>query len=64
MLTGCIDIPAYDRLVANQIAAGVEGIIVGGTTGEGHIMDWDEHLLLIAHTVNTVGTKVQGESGA
>ena len=28
----------------------VEGLIVGGTTGEGHLLSWDEHLSLIAHT--------------
>ena len=28
----------------------VEGLIVGGTTGEGHLLSWDEHLNLIAHT--------------
>lgn len=29
---------------------GVEGLIVGGTTGEGQLMSWDEHVMLIAHT--------------
>jgi 4-hydroxy-tetrahydrodipicolinate synthase len=47
---GNIDIEAYDKLVEHQIANGVEGIIVGGTTGEGHLFSWDEHLCLIAHT--------------
>lgn len=32
---GDIDLATYDRLVAKQIDAGVDGIIVGGTTGEG-----------------------------
>jgi len=49
---GNIDLPTYDALVAQQIAAGVDGIIVGGTTGEGHLLSWEEHLMLIAHSVH------------
>lgn len=47
---GAIDLPAFDRHVEHQIANGVEGLIIGGTTGEGHLFSWDEHLSLIAHT--------------
>ena len=47
---GNIDIESYDWLIEQQIGAGVEGIIVGGTTGEGHLLDWEEHLMLIAHS--------------
>ncbi len=32
---GELDLPALDRLVESQIAAGVEGVLVLGTTGEG-----------------------------
>ncbi|CAK0737237.1 4-hydroxy-tetrahydrodipicolinate synthase 2, chloroplastic [Coccomyxa viridis] len=49
---GKIDLREYDRLVERQIEGGVEGVIVGGTTGEGQLMDWDEHVMLISHTVN------------
>ena len=52
---GRIDLFCYDCLVEQQIAAGVEGLIVGGTTGEGHLMSWDEHIMLIAHTANRCG---------
>ncbi len=55
---GKFDLPAYDRILENQIAAGVEGVIVGGTTGEGQLMSWDEHIMLIAHTVNKFGHRV------
>ena len=41
-----------------QIAAGVEGLIVGGTTGEGQLMSWDEHIMLIAHTANRFGSRI------
>jgi 4-hydroxy-tetrahydrodipicolinate synthase len=52
--------------VAKQLEAGVDGIIVGGTTGEGHLLSWEEHLMLIAHTVNRYGDKliVVGNTGS
>lgn len=50
--TGKFDLDAFDRLVEGQIANGVDGLIIGGTTGEGHLMSWDEHIMLIAHTAN------------
>lgn len=55
---GEIDLPTYDKLIAKQIAAGVDGIIVGGTTGEGHLLSWEEHLMLIAHSVHQYGEKL------
>lgn len=55
---GDIDLVTYDRLVAKQIAAGVDGIIVGGTTGEGHLLSWEEHLMLIAHSVHQYGKEL------
>ncbi|OKY27430.1 MULTISPECIES: 4-hydroxy-tetrahydrodipicolinate synthase [Thalassotalea] len=55
---GDIDLATYDRLVAKQIDAGVDGIIVGGTTGEGHLLSWEEHLMLIAHSVHQYGKEL------
>eukprot|EP00887_Chlorella_sp_A99_P004116 scaffold23.g4116.t1 len=52
---GKFDLESYDAMVQRQIDAGVGGLIIGGTTGEGHLMSWDEHIMLIAHTVNTFG---------
>jgi 4-hydroxy-tetrahydrodipicolinate synthase len=49
---GEVCLKSYDALIEQQIAAGVDGIIVGGTTGEGHLLSWEEHLMLIAHCVN------------
>lgn len=57
-LEGEIDLATYDMLVEQQIAGGVEGIIVGGTTGEGQLMNWEEHLMLIAHSANKFGDKL------
>jgi len=55
---GELDLTTYDALVAQQIAAGVDGIVVGGTTGEGHLLSWEEHLMLIAHSVHQYGNKI------
>ncbi|CAM4190081.1 4-hydroxy-tetrahydrodipicolinate synthase [Pseudoalteromonas byunsanensis] len=63
---GDIDLQTYDALVEAQIAAGVDGIIVGGTTGEGQLMNWEEHLMLIAHSVNKFSDKlvIVGNTGS
>ena len=52
---GDIDFDTYDQLVAQQVKADVDGIVVGGTTGEGHLLTWEEHLILIAHSVHKHG---------
>lgn len=63
---GRFDLEAYDDLVNMQIVNGAEGMIVGGTTGEGQLMSWDEHIMLIGHTVNCFGAsiKVIGNTGS
>ncbi|MCF6193394.1 MAG: 4-hydroxy-tetrahydrodipicolinate synthase [Kangiellaceae bacterium] len=63
---GRIDLPTFDKLVEKQIEFGVEGLIVGGTTGEGHLLDWEEHLMLIAHTASRFGDQllVVGNTGS
>jgi 4-hydroxy-tetrahydrodipicolinate synthase len=63
---GDVDLESYDRLVEAQIEHGVEGLIVCGTTGEGHLMDWEEHLMLIAHSVNKFGNQliIVGNTGS
>ncbi|KAE8727515.1 4-hydroxy-tetrahydrodipicolinate synthase 2 [Hibiscus syriacus] len=63
---GRFDLEAYDDLVNMQIENGAEAVIVGGTTGEGQLMSWDEHIMLIGHTVNCFGgsVKVIGNTGS
>ncbi|XP_023739294.1 4-hydroxy-tetrahydrodipicolinate synthase 2, chloroplastic isoform X1 [Lactuca sativa] len=63
---GRFDLEAYDALVNMQIENGADGVIVGGTTGEGQLMSWDEHIMLIGHTINCFGTsiKVIGNTGS
>jgi len=55
---GEVDLKTYDTLVQKQVDAGVDGIVVGGTTGEGHLLSWEEHLILIAHSVHKFGEKL------
>ena len=55
---GQIDLASYDVLLEEQIRHGAQGIIVGGTTGEGHLMNWEEHLMLIAHSVHHFGDQL------
>jgi len=55
---GNVDTEAWDKLLEHQISNGVEGIIVGGTTGEGHLLSWEEHLCLIAHTKAKFGGRI------
>ena len=52
---GRIDFAAFDRLAERQATAGVDGLVITGTTGEGHLMHWDEQLALIAHAVRRHG---------
>ncbi|MFT6733543.1 MAG: 4-hydroxy-tetrahydrodipicolinate synthase [Polaribacter sp.] len=63
---GKIDLSVYDKLVEKQIDAGVQGLVVAGTTGEGHLLNWEEHLMLIAHTASSFGDKlvVIGNTGS
>lgn len=63
---GKFDLEAFDRLVELQANNGVEGLIVGGTTGEGQLMSWDEHIMIIAHAVNNYGDrmKIIGNTGS
>ncbi|KAF8028365.1 hypothetical protein BT93_E1086 [Corymbia citriodora subsp. variegata] len=63
---GRLDLKAYDGLIDMQIAQGVDGVIVGSTAGEGHLMSWDKHITLLGHTVACFGTslKVIGNTGS
>jgi len=63
---GKIDIKAYDYLIEQQIEFGVDGLIICGTTGEGHLLDWNEHLMLIEHAVREYGNRifVAGNTGS
>ena len=48
---GTIDFSVMNQLLDLQLAAGVDAVVVCGTTGEASTMTDNEKLALIAHTV-------------
>ena len=56
---GKIDETAFERLVKNQIKAGVDGIVPVGTTGESPTVDNEEHLHIIALAIKFAAGKVK-----
>jgi len=63
---GKVDETALTRLLEEQIAAGIDGVIPVGTTGESATLDTDEHLRVIELTVQVVKrrTKVIAGTGS
>ena len=64
--SGTIDFNAYDRLVQRQIDSSVDALVVCGTTGEGHLMNWEENLSLVLHTLQNFGQRIKviGNTGS
>ena len=48
---GQVDEPALERLIEDQIAGGVDGVVPVGTTGESPTLSVEEHLQVIEWTV-------------
>jgi 4-hydroxy-tetrahydrodipicolinate synthase len=48
---GAIDVPALEKLIEGQIAAGIDGVIAVGTTGESPTLSHDEREQVIRLTV-------------
>jgi 4-hydroxy-tetrahydrodipicolinate synthase len=61
-----VDETAFARLLEEQIAAGIDGVIPVGTTGESATLTMDEHLRVIELTVQVVRrrTKVLAGTGS
>ncbi|MDR0889347.1 MAG: 4-hydroxy-tetrahydrodipicolinate synthase [Oscillospiraceae bacterium] len=59
-----IDYIAYDRLLSQQLDAGIDAIVVCGTTGEASTMDAKEKLDLLRHTVFFVGGRCKVIAGS
>ncbi|MCC6219687.1 MAG: 4-hydroxy-tetrahydrodipicolinate synthase [Deltaproteobacteria bacterium] len=55
---GSIDFETYDYLLDCQIRGGVDGVLVAGTTGEGHLMSSEEIVSLAKHAIEKVGNQV------
>ncbi|MDE1171092.1 MAG: 4-hydroxy-tetrahydrodipicolinate synthase [Verrucomicrobium sp.] len=55
---GKVDEAAFRRLVEEQVAGGVTGIVPVGTTGESPTLDYDEHFRVIQLAVETAQGRV------
>lgn len=53
-----VDLPAVDRLIDFLIAAGVKGLFVGGTTGEGILLDQQQRQRLHERALQAIGGRV------
>ena len=60
---GNVDEAAFATLIERQIAAGVDGVVPMGTTGEGASMDLDEHKHVIDLCVRLVAGRVRVIAG-
>lgn len=58
-----IDFAAIGAQVDWLIGAGVDGLAAGGSTGEGHALDREEHLTLLEETVDAVDGRVPVVAG-
>lgn len=60
---GQFDAEAMRRLIKQQIAAGVDGIVPVGTTGESPTLSYQEHIEVIARTVEFAAGKIKVMAG-
>ena len=58
-----VDAAAYARLIDEQIAAGVDGVVAVGTTGESPTLDDDEHLEVIRLAVEAAAGRCKVIAG-
>ena len=56
--TGALDRAAWKRLVESQIAAGTQGVVVAGSTGEAATLDDDEYEWLVTSAVAIAAGRV------
>ncbi len=64
---GSLDLAAFDRLIKDQIAAGVSAVIPCGTTGESPTLSTEEKKTLISESIRTcrgTGTRVIAGTGS
>ena len=62
--SGQVDHDAWQRLLVRQIAAGTQGVVVAGSTGEAAALDDDEYIALIRSAVHVVAGRVPVLAGA
>lgn len=59
-----VDYDALSRLVEDQIAAGIDGLVAVGTTGESATLNMTEHVAVIRHVVKVAAKRVPVIAGA
>ena len=57
-LDGELDLPAWDRLIQAQIAAGTQGVVVAGSTGEANALSEEEYETLLRRAVAVVAGRI------
>ena len=57
-IDGAVDAGAWQRLLAGQLAAGVQGVVVAGSTGEAAALSDDEYDGLLRDAVREIAGKV------
>jgi 4-hydroxy-tetrahydrodipicolinate synthase len=62
-LDGAIDVEAFDALVADQVANGIDGLVPCGTTGESPTLSDEEQLEVIRRTVRVAAGRVPVVAG-
>jgi hypothetical protein len=55
---GKVDFPRLEKLVDDQIAKGIDGLVICGTTGEKSTLRYDEHLKVIEESVKAANGRV------
>jgi len=60
---GAIDVSAFEKLIENQIAAGISGVVAVGTTGESPTLSHEERQELIRLAVATANNRCQVLAG-
>jgi 4-hydroxy-tetrahydrodipicolinate synthase len=61
---GKVDAAALRRLIGRQIKAGVDGIVPVGTTGESPTLNYEEHIEVIALSVEFAAGKIKVMAGS
>lgn len=60
---GKVDEPSLERLIKRQISGGVDGIVPVGTTGESPTLSFEEHIEVVARSVEMAGGKIKVLAG-
>ena len=60
---GKLDEPSLERLIKSQVKGGVDGIVPVGTTGESPTLSFEEHIHVIARSVEMAGGRIKVMAG-